>query len=392
MSASGRLRILHCVTANNGMTGVETFLLQLCAAQVRAGDAPSIVLEVPGRDVLGDRREVVEAGEAMGVPVHDLPARTKAEGRLPGKIGTALLLARRIRFMWRLLRQADVLHVHAVGMGGIDPMIAATLSPGRPVVFTQHTTFEFSLPSWRRLDDITLWMLRRVPRRVVVPFSAATEGFIAAGIARERSATIPLCFDETRFSSDAEPPRAGRFRVLVSARLHEGKGHEDLLTAIADLAPRHPGLRLVVAGDGPTRERIQAETARLGIESVVEFLGRVGHAEMPSLYRSAQLIVLPSYMPGETFPVCLLEGMAVGLPAVGTRWTGIPDIIEDGKTGIIVEPRDTHSLAAAIERFLVDPAFHAAASRAARERAHGRFTAGSVSSAYRDAYRAAGAG
>jgi glycosyltransferase involved in cell wall biosynthesis len=392
MSDPGRMRILHCVTANNGMTGVETFLLQLCAAQVRAGDAPSIALEVPGRDGLGDRREVVESAKAMGVPVHDLPARAASEGLVRRKLKTVKTRAAVVGILRRLVKDADVLHVHTVGIGGLEAMVAAMLEGKRPVIFTQHTPYGYSLPGWGLGEAVTFFVEKRVARKVVAPYAAATAEFVAAGIARERSATIPLCFDEIRFSGTAEPPHIGPFRVLMSARLHEGKGHEELLAAVAELAPRHPRLRLVLAGDGPIRERIVAETARLGLLPVVDLLGRVGHAQMPALYRSAHLIVLPSHMPGETFPVCLLEGMAVGLPAVGTRWTGIPDIIEEGKTGFVVEPHQPRALAGAIERFLVDPDLYAAASQAARARALGKFTAGIVAGAYREAYRTAVAG
>jgi glycosyltransferase involved in cell wall biosynthesis len=86
------------------------------------------------------------------------------------------------------------------------------------------------------------------------------------------------------------------------------------------------------------------------------------------------------------FPLCLLEGMALGLPAIGTRWSGIPDIIEDGVTGIIVEPRDETSLMGAIERFLAEPDFFAQAREAARARVRARFTATVVAESYTQSY------
>jgi glycosyltransferase involved in cell wall biosynthesis len=81
--------------------------------------------------------------------------------------------------------------------------------------------------------------------------------------------------------------------------------------------------------------------------------------------------------------------MALGLPAKGTRWSGIPDIIEDGVTGIIVEPRDEVSLAGAIERFLTEPRFFAQAREAARARVRARFTATVVAESYAESYLAA---
>ncbi len=104
---------------------------------------------------------------------------------------------------------------------------------------------------------------------------------------------------------------------------------------------------------------------------------------------TCHVIVLPSYMPGETFPVCLLEGMAVGLPAIGTRWFGIPDIIADGETGILIEPRDVDALTAAIERFLADPAFYSRAHQNALVRFRERYTSTAVAASYSSLYEAA---
>jgi glycosyltransferase involved in cell wall biosynthesis len=84
----------------------------------------------------------------------------------------------------------------------------------------------------------------------------------------------------------------------------------------------------------------------------------------------------------------LIEGMALGLPAIATRYSGIPEIIEDGKTGILVEPRDEHGLAQAIERFLEDPEFYAQARQNALARFQSRFAATAVASAYLGHYEA----
>jgi glycosyltransferase involved in cell wall biosynthesis len=105
--------------------------------------------------------------------------------------------------------------------------------------------------------------------------------------------------------------------------------------------------------------------------------------------RNAHVVVLPSYMEGEMFPLCLLEGMALGLPAIGTRWSGIPEIIVDGETGIVVEPRDEVRLATAIERFLLEPAFYTRARTNALAQVRSRYSATAVVRAYSEQYEAA---
>jgi glycosyltransferase involved in cell wall biosynthesis len=105
--------------------------------------------------------------------------------------------------------------------------------------------------------------------------------------------------------------------------------------------------------------------------------------------RTAHGVVLPSYMKGEMFPLCLIEGMALGLPAIGTRFSGIPEIIEDGETGILIEPRDEDALAHAIERFLEEPAFYARARQNTLARFRSRYAATAVARAYVEHYEAA---
>jgi glycosyltransferase involved in cell wall biosynthesis len=168
-----------------------------------------------------------------------------------------------------------------------------------------------------------------------------------------------------------------------------GKGHTELLAALATLAPRYPLLRAIFIGAGPIRPQIEAEIDRLNLRDIVESRGRVDHSDVPAIMRSAHLVVLPSYMEGETFPLCLIEGMALGLPAIGTRWFGIPEIISDGETGIVVEPHDIPGLVQAIERFLNDPTFYKRARNNAVARVQSHYTATAVVRSYSDQYRAA---
>ena len=110
--------------------------------------------------------------------------------------------------------------------------------------------------------------------------------------------------------------------------------------------------------------------------------------KVPAIMRKAHVIVRPIYMEGEMFPLCLIEGMALGLPAIGTRYSGIPEIIVDGETGILVEPRDEIGLALAIERFLVQPMFYLSARRSALARVKS-FSATAVVRTYLEQYEAA---
>lgn len=385
-SAEGRpapLRVTHYMGTNFfGMTGVETFILQLCAAQKRAGLLPAIAIDLCGRE------EVRAIAAGMGVEVHDLPSQRPGSGRLPRKLATALLRAQRIRTLARILRSADVLHVHAIAISGLDGFLAAGFRR-TAVIVTHHGTLSWCAPRWDLLHDVTFWFEKRTASLIVTPYAAATAEFVARGVPEEQTDVIPFCADEEQFTGIAPMPAPGELTLVMAARMHEGKGQPHLLTAMARLLPRHPGLRLMLIGDGPKRPDVEAEIDRLGLRQVVASKGRVDHQDVPALMRTAHVIVLPSYTSGEMFPVCLLEGMALGLPAIGTRFSGIPDIIEDGKTGILVEPRDDDGLTRAIERFLTEPGFYARARQNALARFRSRYTATVVAGAYAARYAAA---
>lgn len=375
------MRVLHYMPTNFGMTGVETFILQLCAAQLRAGFVPTVTMELAGR------MEVAAGCAALGIPALDVPARESLEERLPRKLGTARLRVRRVAHLVRLLRRVDVLHVHDVGMAGLDALVAAVLAPGPSVVVTHHTTVAYFANNRSLVCRATSWMQRHVADKTVMQYEAAAADLLGLGFPKSRVAAVPNCVDEGLFVGAATPPRSGELCLAMAARLFDGKGHDTLFAALSMLRPRYPGLRAILLGDGPLRARLDAEVDRLGLRDIVRFYGYVRHAEMPAALRTAHVVVLPSRMPGETYPLSLLEGMALGLPAIGSRWGGIPDIIEDGETGFVVEPGDAAGLAAAVERLLLDPALYARLSAKAAARVQERFTGCTVAEAYASIYR-----
>lgn len=374
-------RVLHYMGTNVGMTGVETFILHLCAAQRRLGLSPRFTCELEGRAPL------VASAEKAGLPLHDFPARSALEERLPRKLGTAALRARRVRELVRLARaHADLIHIHAVGVHGLDAFTAALLTR-TPVLVTHHTTMEFARAQGRSVEgDASLALERRIARRVVMSYARATPGLIAAGVPADRVRVVPFCVDERRFELGAAEPDPDVFRLVMLSRLVPDKGHDDLVHAFAAARATRPALRLTFLGDGPERPDLERLVDELGVRDAVEITGWMPHEEVPARMRRAHVVVLPSHMHGETFPISLMEGMALGLPAIGARWTGIPDIIDDGVTGFVFEPADRAGLRAAIERLADDHAFYASASQAAVARVRERFTAEAVARAYADLY------
>ncbi|MGC9665573.1 glycosyltransferase [Planosporangium sp. 12N6] len=146
---------------------------------------------------------------------------------------------------------------------------------------------------------------------------------------------------------------------VVVAQLRPGKGHEDLLAALASL-PAPP--RVCLIGDGPQRRAIEEQVDRLGLAGVVQLAGE--RSDVRELLPAYQFAMLPSH--GEGLPNAVLEAMAAGLPVIATAVGGVPDVVVDGVTGILVPPRAPDALAVAIAQLADDPDLRVRLGAAAR--------------------------
>ena len=143
----------------------------------------------------------------------------------------------------------------------------------------------------------------------------------------------------------AAPPPGGK-DILFVGRLAEVKGVPLLLEAFARLRPDHPDATLTIVGDGELRGALQAEAVAKGLDDV-RFTGAIGQAEVAEAFAKSSLFVLPSYAEG--VPVVLMEAMASGRPVVTTRITGVPELVEDGVSGVLIEPGDIDALTAFLQ-------------------------------------------
>ncbi len=139
--------------------------------------------------------------------------------------------------------------------------------------------------------------------------------------------------------------------VLYVGRLIKNKGVDDLLVAMRD----QERLKAVIVGDGPDRSRLEV----LAGEQDVEFAGIVDFELVPTYLRKARMLVLPSRL-GDGLPNVILEAMAHGVPVISTHSAGIPDVIDDGETGLLFEPGDTQMLSDLIQQLASNDELHAA--------------------------------
>ncbi len=163
----------------------------------------------------------------------------------------------------------------------------------------------------------------------------------------------------------------GACNLLFLGAVLPRKGIFDLIKALAVVKKQFPKVMLTIAGEGEI-EQVLKLASDLGVGNLVKCDGWVDGERKHDTFASATVFVLPSYI--ENSPVAILEAMAAALPVVSTRIGGIPDLVEDGATGLLTEPGDVTSIAKAILRLLKDAKLRTAMGTAARERALRRFS------------------
>lgn len=315
--------------------GVAAHVVELGKALSRLGHAVHVIT-LP----LGD--ESCRQSEWQGMTVHRLA--------LPKMMpfyswGLGLYLGRLVD-----REDLDLLHVH-----GLRPL-PATAHAEVPVFFTNHTSGFLKRLQKGPREHAKLRRRMAHCSGVLAPSRELLQAAISVGYAGP-TAYIPNAVDTGRFTPGESLLRGDWRRscedvvVLLARRLVEKNGVCIFAEAIARIAS--PQARFVFAGDGPERSRVERILRAASCLDRCLFLGNLSNTQMPDVYRAADVSVLPSFM--EATSITGLESMATGLPLVGTRVGGIPDLIQEGETGFLVEPGNPIELAATIEELIQSP-------------------------------------
>lgn len=340
--------------------------------------------------------------------VDGVPVRRVGPPGFP-RLGKFLMMPGALVQLLRRRRDYDVIYVCGLRTLGPVAVVAARLTGARCVVRAEScdelagaAILAAARPGLARRVAGTLLGLRNAlilrADRFLSISRAITREFLDCGVPPERVVAITNGIDGARFAPAAPGERAALrarlglpagFLCVYTGKLNRGKGLELLLRAWQRLAARHRHLHLVLVGSGAGQflsceEELRRFVRDHDLAASVTFTGAVGNVE--DYLKAADLFVLPS--DSESLGIALIEAMACGLPAIATRVGGIPDVVEDGIDGRLIEAGDEAGLAAAIEHLLADPAARAALARAARAKAEAGFSIATVAAAHERLFRA----
>lgn len=323
MSAK-RLRILHVITPAK-LAGAELYMITL-AEQLNGDGHRNVVL------CKRQASAVIEECRHRGLDVRPMRLYGKADVTAPLRIAAAI---RR--------EAADVVHTHlstASLWGGIGAWIAGV--PSVATVQGRNTATCY------RFVDRLIANSRAVKGHIVEQRIPADRVDVVYNAIDISSFSRALSTEEAKSRLGLDP---GCFVVGTAAHLSPKKGHMDLLLSARRVIERVPDAHFVFLGDGPMREQLTARAREWAIASRITFLGfRRDVAEVMSAY---DIFVLASWW--EPFGLVLVEAMALGVPVIATRAGGAPEVVLEGRTGLLVPPQAPDSLTQAIVRLATAP-------------------------------------
>jgi glycogen(starch) synthase len=342
--------------------GVEELSRQLALTLRDAGDDVEIWTSQL------EHRDPASSSEQDGVVVRRFPM--PLPGLRPQSWPPVLSTGRRTLADLRRTAESfrpDVLHVQCFGPNGVYAT-ALSRSTGIPLVV--------SLQGETAMDDHDIFErshTMRVALRAGLRRAAAVTGCSRFTLDDAARFGLPAGAGEVVFNGVAldqplspPPESGGRRYVLAIGRVVPKKGFDLLIRGFAQIADRHPDVDLRIGGTGSALGELTVQAESLGLGKRVRFLGRQDRADVAALMAGADVVAMPSRL--EPFGIVVLEGWRAGAPVLCTSRGGPPEFVDDGVTGLLVDPFDTDAVATALDRLLGDAALRTAVGTAGARR------------------------
>lgn len=297
----------------------------------------------------------------------------------------AIALFRCVRKM-----RPDVVHAHWVIPQGCVAVLAK-MAQKTPTIITLHGGDAFALTAGL-LQKLKRFALRRSDAWTTN--TRTTSNAVVGDQPVLQPMVIPMGVDVEHFASGKPEQLRARVPedtqvVLFVGRLVEKKGVEDLIRAFS-LLPDLTRTRLWIVGDGELKKELQSLAEQTGIAQQTTFWGRMPNDQLPDFYAAADLFVGPSVVAAsgdtEGQGVVFLEAMAAGLCVLATKAGGIGEVVEDGRTGVLVEPRNPRQLADAMAQLLIDERRRSALAANALEKVKNTYSWPKVAMQFDDLY------
>src|SRR5581483_1042037 len=308
---------------------------------------------------------ITEKAARWGIPAFDIACLGRADWHA-------------LRTLRRLIRDQEITLIHSHNYKSNLYAYLATYRGKLPLVATCHnwTRSTKSLRMYAALDHFLL----RGFDRVVAVSDLVAENLRHSRLPADRISVIPNGIEVRDFEAvpaALHPKEDDQIAIGAVCRLTPEKGVPDLLFVAKALMDRHPRVRLVIAGDGPDRHQFETLAGELGIAAKVKFLGF--QSDMPAIYASMDIFVLPSW--NEGMPMSVLEAMAAAKPIVASRVGAIPKLVSN-EAGILIEPGDRNALQTALEKLIADKDLRLAMGKAGRQSVAATFGIQKMTEAY----------
>ncbi|MBX0325909.1 glycosyltransferase [Halomicroarcula sp. F13] len=284
-------------------------------------------------------------------------------------------------------QNTDIIHHHLPNpLSTVSQLTAGTGDSA--VIATYHSDIVRQATALKIYKPVLQQFLSRVDR-ILVTSKPLLENSSILEPYKKKCDIVPLSIDLDVIDAEDPPPLDIDTTdpiILFVGRLNYYKGVEHLIDAMDSIEAT-----LLVAGDGERRSVLKRRARNRGVNNRIQFVGYVSDQKLASLYRAADLFVLPSVEPSEAFGIVQLEAMARELPVVNTSLpTGVPWVSQDGQTGLTVPPRNAEALADAVNTLLEDDARRRSYGEQARKRVERLFTRGRMLKKIQEVYEEVG--